>query len=234
MKDLLEPLIYPHNLVLLGLLLACIGYRKKGLWFLLIFYYLAGNSFIANQVRSAYSAVIDNSAVVAGSQLLVLGCGGSATALPACAKARLSDAVSRVNGPAALLISTEYCQPYVDYLLGISQQVVVDCFNGGGNTYQEFATIKAKGLTPDYILSSDYHAWRVQQLVRYHGLPSKVLASSSQTFRPVNCSYNCFFTVNLSNFDLYSKLTAEFSSYAVFVLTRDWTTWYSAAEQGNS
>ena len=51
MKDILEPFMFPHNLMLYGLLLACIVYRKKGLWLLLAFYYLAGNSFVANQVR---------------------------------------------------------------------------------------------------------------------------------------------------------------------------------------
>ncbi|HEY9042768.1 MAG TPA: hypothetical protein VIN66_11350 [Rheinheimera sp.] len=95
----------------------------------------------------------------------------------------------------------------------------MDCFNGGDNTYQEFNSISARGLKPDYILTSDFHAWRVSQLVKQHGLSSRVIASSSQTLRPVNCSYNCFITVNLSNFDFYSKLVAEFSSYAVYRLT---------------
>ena len=38
MKEFFEPFFYPQNIVLLGLLLASIRYRKKGLWFLLVFY----------------------------------------------------------------------------------------------------------------------------------------------------------------------------------------------------
>ncbi len=226
MKDLLEPFLYPHNLMLLALLVACMAYRKKGLWLLLAFYYLSGNTFMANQVRGWYAGLIAEHSIAAGSRLLVLGCGGSASALPACARARLNDAIQRMPAPAALLISTEYCQPYVDYVLSNSTDVVVDCFNGGSNTYQEFATLQLRGSQPDYILTSDFHAWRVSRLVQYHGMRSGVLASSSQTFRRVNCSYNCFFTVNLTNFDFYSKLTAEFASYAVFVASRSWADWY--------
>ena len=226
MKDLLEPLLFPHNLVLLGLLAACIGYRKKGLWLLLAFYYLAGNTLLANQVRHWYSGYVASYAIAADSTTLVLGCGGSASAIPACAKARLDTLVGLLPENAGVLITTEYCQPYVDYLLSLQRQLAVDCFNGGDNTYQEFNSIRARGLKPGYILTSDFHAWRVSQLVALHGLNSRVISSSSQTLRPVNCSYNCFFTVNLSNLDFYSKLTAEFSSYAIYRLTADWTSWY--------
>lgn len=228
MKDLLEPLLFPHNLLLLGLLAACIGYRKKGLWLLLAFYYLAGNTWLANQVRHWYSGYVATYAITADSTTLLLGCGGSASALPACAKARIDTLAGLLPERASVLISTAHCQPYVEYLLAQQRQLAVDCFNGGDNTYQEFNSISARGLKPDYILTSDFHAWRVSQLVKQHGLSSRVIASSSQTLRPVNCSYNCFITVNLSNFDFYSKLTAEFSSYAVYRLTTGWTDWYQA------
>lgn len=32
MKDFFEPFLYPHNLTLVGLMLACFCYRKKGLF----------------------------------------------------------------------------------------------------------------------------------------------------------------------------------------------------------
>lgn len=226
MKDLLEPLLFPHNLLLLGLLAACIGYRKKGLWLLLAFYYLAGNTWLANQVRHWYSGYVSTYAIDADSTTVLLGCGGSASALPACARARIDTLVALLPERASVLITTEYCQPYVDYLLAQQRQLAIDCVNGGDNTYQEFNSISARGLKPDYILTSDFHAWRVSQLVQQHRLTSRVIASSSQTLRPVNCSYNCFITVNLSNFDFYSKLVAEFSSYGVYRLTASWTDWY--------
>lgn len=228
MKDLLEPLLYPHNLMLLGLLLACIAYRKKGLWLLLAFYYLAGNTFIANQVRHWYSGNITPHIVAADSSIVLLGCGGSATALPACAKARINEIARLMPQRSSLVITTEYCQPYIDYLRVQQRELALDCFNGGDNTYQEFNSLVARAIKPDYIITSDFHAWRVSRLVQDFGLNSKVLSTSSQTFRQVNCSYNCFFTVNLTNFDFYSKLTAEFSSYAVYLLTRNWTNWYSS------
>lgn len=226
MKDLLEPLLFPHNLLLLGLLAACIGYRKKGLWLLLAFYYLAGNTWLANQVRHWYSGYVSTYAINADSTTLLLGCGGSASALPACARARIDTLVALLPERASVLVTTEYCQPYVDYLLSQQRQLAVDCVNGGANTYQEFNSIRARGLKPDYILTSDFHAWRVSQLVQQHGLNSRVISSSSQTLRPVNCGYNCFITVNLSNLDFYSKLIAELSSYTVYRLTDGWTSWY--------
>lgn len=229
MKDLFELMLYPHNIVLLALLVACVAYRKKGLWLIFAFYYLSGNTFIANQLRQLYVQQLETASPAVGSQMVVLGCGGSATSLPACAKARLSDALARLPEPAALVLTSEYCQPYVDYVLSHHKNLVVECFNGGENTYQEFNTLKQRGINPDYILSSDYHSWRVEQLARYHGFTAKVLASSTYTFRPVNCGAECFISINLSNFDFYSKMIAEFSSYAVFVLTRQWVDWYQPA-----
>ncbi|MBZ9610415.1 hypothetical protein [Rheinheimera maricola] len=226
MKDILEPFLYPQNLLLLGLLLACIGYRKKGLWLLLIFYYLAGNTWLANHMRQLYSSQIAEQVITAGNTTVLLGCGGSATALPTCAKARINHLVRIMPPRSSVLITTEHCKPYVDYLLAQQRELAMDCFYGGDNTYQEFSSLAARGIKADYIITSDFHAWRVSQLIQRHGFNSRVIATSSQTFRPVNCSYNCFLTVNLTNFDFYSKLTAEFASYGVYLLTRNWTDWY--------
>ena len=60
MKDLLEPFLYPQNLLLYGLLLACLLYRKKGLWLLWGFYYLVGNTYIANHARLWYQQGISS------------------------------------------------------------------------------------------------------------------------------------------------------------------------------
>jgi hypothetical protein len=227
MKDIIEPFLFPHNVMLLGLLVACLCYRKKGLWLLFAFYYLAGNSLLANQVRHWYSSHTANYMLAPDSVVVVLGCGGSASLVPACGKARLQQLAQSLPGGGSVVITTRYCKPYVDYLLTQTNNVAIDCFYGGDNTYKEFNSLATrKSLKADYILTSDFHAWRVKQLVNYHGFTSKVLATSSQTFRPVNCAVNCLLTVNLTNFDFYSKLTAEFASYAVFVLTRDWTGWY--------
>jgi hypothetical protein len=229
MKDLLEPFLYPHNLILLGLVAACFYYRKKGLWFLLAFYYLTGNSLLANQVRHWYASHTASYSVAASNVVVVLGCGGSAQAAPACAKARLQQLAQLLPNGGSVIITTRYCKPYIDYLLTQATNVAIDCFYAGDNTYKEFNSLAAKSLrNADYILTSDFHAWRVKQLVNYYGFSSKVLAASSQTFRPVNCGLNCMLTVNLTNFDFYSKLTAEFASYLVFILTRDWTDWYDS------
>ncbi|CAM3885494.1 YdcF family protein [Rheinheimera salexigens] len=232
MKDILEPLLYPQNLFLFALLVCCVYYRKKGLWCLFGFYYLVGNNFVANQVRSWYPDFKPQTVATSASSVnaVVLGCGGSATALPACAKARLQRVVQLLPKQAgSVVITTRYCKPYVDYLMQKNVNIAINCFNGGDNTYQEFASLAQRyGINADYIVTSQFHGWRVRQLIDYHQLPSQVVTTSSQTFRPVNCGYNCFFTVNLSNFDLYSKLIAEFSSYSVFVLTRGWTSWYQA------
>lgn len=227
MKDLLEPLLYPHNLLLYGLLFACMGYRKKGLWLLFIFYYLVGNTFVANQVRQWYtntSAPTVAELPSAGLQYVVLGCGGSAQQLPACASARLQHLANELtqqgNQASGVLITTRYCQPYVNYLQQRVNQVVIHCFAAGDNTYQEFASLSSRLTTaqPLRFITSDFHRWRVQRLINEYQFNATVSAVSSQTFRPVNCSLNCFFTINLSNLDLYSKLVAEFSSYAVYRL----------------
>ncbi|GGW59448.1 hypothetical protein [Alishewanella tabrizica] len=238
MKDLLEPFLYPHNLLFYGLLLACICYKKKGLWFLLLFYYLVGNTFLANQVRHWYSqntqklseqpmsilAMPQEGAISTDMPALyvVLGCGGSAAQLPACASARLNVLVSELskhpNAPAAVLITTRYCQPYLDYLRQRSEQTVIDCFDAGDNTYQEFASLAQRLDKTRYyrFITSDFHSWRVSKLLAQHHFTATVGAVSTQTFRPVNCTLNCLFTINLTNLDFYSKLTAEFMSYAVY------------------
>jgi uncharacterized SAM-binding protein YcdF (DUF218 family) len=227
MKDILEPMMFPHNLVLYALLLACICYRKKGLWLLLVFYYLAGNSFVANQVRAWYGSYSAAYTLSAASNVVVLGCGGSQQTLPACAKARLQQLSALMPQGGSVIITTRYCRPYVDYLLSMPGNFAIDCFFGGDNTYKEFNSLAAKPeLKPDYILTSDFHAWRVTQLAAHYGFSAKVVATSSQTFRRVNCGINCVVTVNLTNFDFYSKLLSEFASYGVFVLTRSWTDWY--------
>lgn len=243
MKDLLEPFLYPHNLLLYGLLVACIGYKKKGLWLLLLFYYVVGNTFIANQVRQWYSHSTTQPSVnqnsldhneipnqtdqqTTPSLYVVLGCGGSAQQLPACAAARLQQLRTELlqrapdSAPAAVLITTRYCQPYVDYLQQRVNQLAVDCYEAGDNTYQEFASLakrldKAQSLR---FITSDFHSWRVSRLVAEYQFTASVGAASTQTFRAVNCGLNCMFTINLTNLDFYSKLVAEFSSYAVYRL----------------
>ena len=230
MKDLLEPFIYPQNIFLLGLLLACVYYRKRGLWLLFVVYYLAGNTYLANHVRQWYSSFTEVRTIRADSTVVLLGCGGSANVLPACGKARINELVKLMPYAGSVVMTTEFCPPYVEYLMQQKQQLVVDCFNAGDNTYQEFNSLKRRGIKADYVLTTDFHAWRVKQLVAEHGFNATVLASSSQTFRRVNCSLNCFFTVNLSNYDFYSKLSAEFASYAVYALTRDWVDWYQGPQ----
>lgn len=233
MKDLLEPALYPHNLMLYGLLLACICYRKKGLWLLLVFYYLVGNTFIANQVRHWYASSTTSPAQLQRqvadpdpNVYVVLGCGGSAQQLPACAAARLQQLYTELarrdstDKAVAVVITTRYCQPYIDYLKQRTKQVVIDCFDAGDNTYQEFASLATRLDKRERLrfITSDFHSWRVSKLVAEHGFMATVGAASSQTFRQVNCGLNCLFTVNLTNLDFYSKLVAEFSSYAVYRL----------------
>ncbi len=232
MKDLLEPFFYPQNIFLIGLLIACIAYRKKGLWLLFAWFYLLGNSFIANQVRSWYQA--DTAQPVAATTLIVLGCGGSASALPACARSRLDilDQQLDKQPEAQVIITTRYCQPYIDYIHRRHADAGITCFNGGDNTYQEFYHLGAmlNDSQPVTVITSDYHGWRAGRLMAFHQLDGQVLVASTQTFRPLNCSLNCFFTVNLTNYDFYSKLLAEFFSYGVYALTRNWVDW-SSSEQ---
>ena len=230
MKEFFEPFFYPQNIVLLGLLLACICYRKKGLWVLLVFYYLTGNSFVANQARHWYSSTqLTSYDIKPGSLVVVLGCGGTEEDLTACARARLEQVAAALPDGSSVVITSRYCQPYIDYLLARADNLAVDCIYGGDNTYQEFNTLVGKtSLKPDYVLTSDFHAWRVQQLLNDHQLDSKILTSSSRTFRQLNCHLQCLLTVNLANYDLYSKLISEFASYGVYTLTRSWTDWYDA------
>ncbi len=229
MKDLLEPLLYPHNIVLYGLLLACLAYKKKGLWLLLFFYYFMGNTWLTNQVRQWYLDYSKSVPAMAASTLkypdlyVVLGCGGSQSALPACAQARLAQLVKEIpqeanTAPLAVLITTRYCQPYLAQLQQRQRNWALDCVDAGANTYQELDYIakrygKNQGLR---FITSDFHGWRVKQLIQQYQLQGSVGVVSTQTFRPVNCHWNCLFTVNLTNFDFYSKLIAEFSSYAVY------------------
>lgn len=221
MKDLLEPFLYPHNIFLYALLLACICYRKKGLWLLLLAFYLVGNTYFANMVRSYYASQISgHSLAQSNSTYVVLGCGGSEDALPACARARLDRlGQSLVEQNASVLIMTRYCQPYQDYLLSQQRQsLVIDCFDGGSTTYQEFTSL-SRHLGQQqrlHFVTSDFHGWRVSKLIDYHQLNAGLSTVSSQTFRPLNCGWNCMFTVNLSNYDLYSKLMAEYASYLVW------------------
>ncbi|WP_333607207.1 hypothetical protein [Arsukibacterium sp.] len=230
MKDLLETMLYPHNLFMYALLLACMAYRKKGLWCLLVSFYLLGNTLVANQVRILYSSQINTSVTASSdSHFVLLGCGGSPEHLPACGEARLRHLVRQVNNmPASVTITTRHCQPYLDFLLEKHDQLVVDCFDGGDNTYQEFYRLSQRLSTSQRLqfVSSDYHHWRVSQLIKLHDFNAGVSSVGSQTFRPVNCPYlSCMLTVNLSNFDLYAKLSAEVSSYAVYRLFGGWFNW---------
>lgn len=233
MKEFFEPFFYPQNIIMLGLLLACIRYRKKGLWLLLAFYYLTGNTFVANQARNLYSSSqLVPQQIQPNSLVVVLGCGGTEDDLTACARARLEQVADSLPDGTSVVITSRYCQPYIDYLLARTDSLAVDCIYGGDNTYQEFNTLVSKtSLKPDYVLTSDFHAWRVQQLLNYHHLDSKILTSSSRTFRQLNCHLQCLLTVNLANYDLYSKFISEFASYTVYALTRSWTDWYDAPEQ---
>ncbi|MBU1437823.1 MAG: hypothetical protein KKF79_10690, partial [Gammaproteobacteria bacterium] len=62
---------------------------------------------------------------------------------------------------------------------------------------------------------------------------AQVFASPSSTFRQVNCGAVCFLTVNLSNYDLFAKLTAEMSSYYVYAMTKGWLNWYKSNDIKN-
>ncbi|MDX1677603.1 hypothetical protein [Arsukibacterium sp.] len=232
MKDLLEPFLYPHNIFLYALLVACLFYRKKGLWLLLLGFYLAGNTYVANLVRNHYAAQITGSSLPqSDSTYIVLGCGGSADTLPACARARL-DRLGQVLGGqrAAVIITTRYCQPYQNYLLSQQQQpLAIDCFDAGANTYLEFSRLRQRLAAQQRLqfITSDFHGWRVSRLIDYHQMNAGLTTVSSQTFRPLNCSWNCMFTVNLSNYDLYSKLIAEYASYLVWRISVKTGLWQS-------
>jgi len=233
-KDLIEPFLYPHNLFLWGLLFAVLRYRKTGLLLLFVWFYAFGNGYVANQVRHWYNSVIsvDTVATDFNGNYVVLGCGGSATAIPDCARSRLdqlSSIISNRSDQPTVHITTMFCQPYLDYLRPkIPADVQLDCFYGGATTYHEFYQLadRLDRRNALVFVSSDYHAFRVKQLADQYLFNAKVFASPSSTFRPVNCGAVCFLTVNLSNYDLFAKLMAEMSSFYVYDLTKSWTDWY--------
>ena len=234
MKDLIEPFLYPHNLFFWGLVLAVLRYRKTGLTLLMLWFYAFGNGYLANQVRFWYNSEISTAAIESAyaGNFVVLGCGGSASTLPDCAQSRLSQVAelvkNRTDSP-VIHITTLFCQPYLDYLRDkIPAKVQLDCFHGGATTYHEFYQLSNRldRRPPLVFVSSDYHAFRVKQLAGQYGFNARVFAVASSTFRPVNCGTVCFLTVNLSNYDLFAKLTAEMSSYYVYALTKGWLNWY--------
>lgn len=234
MTDFIQLALYPQNVFLYALLLAAICYRKKGLWLLFLFFYLLGNSYVANQVRSWQQQHIEPSSLSQpGSEprtLVIMGCGGSENALPACARNRLDHAVSLLSSPSqavGLVITTRHCGPYTDYLLQQGITGVIDCFDGGKNTYQEFYHLAERFTTeqPLLFVSSDYHGWRIQRLISLHQLNADFSAASTATFRPLNCPWHCWLTVNLSNYDFYAKLTTEWFSYVSYRLSKNWLSW---------
>lgn len=234
MKDFIEPFLYPHNLFLVALVVTAIRYKRWSLWLLVCWFYLFGNGWVANQVRFWYSSEISQSQVPINfnGDFVVLGCGGDATSIPDCAKSRLDQVANAVGtrlDPLTIHMTTRYCQPYLDYLRRkVREDVKLDCFHGGETTYHEFFNLnqrldKSKALV---FVTSDYHAYRVHKLASLYGFQATTVAALSSTFRPVNCRASCYLTVNLSNFDLFAKLTAEFSSYVTYSLTARWTDWY--------
>lgn len=234
MKDFIEPFLYPHNLFLIGLVIAAIRYKKWGLWLLVAWFYAFGNGWVANQVRAWYSSEISQVQVPTDfhGDFVVLGCGGDAVSLPDCAKSRLdqvANAASARLDPLTIHMTTLYCQPYLTYLRSkVPAHVQLNCMYGGETTYHEFYNLDQRlDHAKSYVfVTSDYHAFRVHQLAKAYGFEATTVAALSSTFRPVNCRASCFLTVNLSNFDLFAKLTAEFSSYATYQATARWTNWY--------
>ncbi|MDP4536752.1 YdcF family protein [Alkalimonas collagenimarina] len=236
MTDFIQLALYPQNLFLYGLLLAAIAYRKKGLWLLFLWFYLLGNSFLANQVRSWQQQQIQPATTLNQDRsrepgtLVVMGCGGSPSSLPACARNRLDHVVTLLADkpqPSGIVITTRHCTPYTDYLLQQGISGVIDCFDGGDNTYQEFYQLAERftQVQPLLFVSSDYHGWRIQRLIEQHQLNGEFLAASTATFRPLNCPWHCWLTVNLSNYDFYAKLTTEWFSYASYRLSKRWLDW---------
>lgn len=232
MKDVLEPFLYPQNLFFIGLFLACVVYKKAGLWLLFLFFYVFGNTWVANQARAWYLAPLQSGldANFTG-DYVVLGCGGNAHSLPDCARNRVLQVARMMNAQqrdAKVTITTAFCEPYTALLTEQSRYANVQCFDGGATTYHEFQSLSKRLLkTQNYlVISSDYHAWRVGHLIKEHGFKAQVFAAPSSTFKPIACGLTCFFTVNLSNFDLWSKLSAEASSLLVYSLTKNWTDWY--------
>lgn len=239
LKDFIEPFLYPHNLFLFGLVIAALRYKKIGLWFLVIWFYAFGNGWVANQVRDWYGSEISQAEVPTNfnGDFVVLGCGGDETSIPDCAKSRLDQVANAVGArldPVTIHMTTLYCTPYLNYLKAkVPPQTRFDCFHGGETTYHEFFNLDqsldhAKSFV---FVTSDYHAFRVHKLAQSYGLNGVVVAAPSSTFRPVNCRASCYLTVNLSNFDLFAKLTAEMSSYLVYSSTARWTRWYKEPPQ---
>lgn len=234
MTDFIQLALYPHNLFLYALLLAAVCYRKKGLWLLWLLFYLLGNSFVANQVRHWQWQQLDNSKVLVGEPtLVVLGCGGSADVLPACARNRLDHLLQLTAMDShAVVITTRHCQPYTRYLLQQGYAGAIDCFDGGDNTYQEFYRLAARfdQQQPLLFVSSDHHGWRVQRLIKLHQLNAGFSAASTSTYRPLPCRWHCWLTVNLSNYDFFAKLSGEWFSYGSYRLTRGWQSWQPEAD----
>jgi hypothetical protein len=232
-KDFIEPFLYPHNLFFWGLVFAAIHYRKVGLWLLVLWFYIFGNGYVANQVRSWYYQQVSSASVAADfrGDFVVLGCGGTESTLPDCAKNRLDQVAAVLSAPHTAVtvhMTTRYCQPYVDYLRQkVATDIQLNCFHGGDTTYHEFYSLNQKlnKQIPLVFISSDYHAYRIHKLAAQYQFEATVVAAPSSTFRQVNCGLGCFMTVNLSNFDLFAKLTAEMSSYFVYWLTQDWVSW---------
>lgn len=234
MKDFLEPFLYPQNIFLWLFFFACLYYRRKGLWLLLIWFYLSGNTLLANQVRDWYNTQISTAELPANfsGDYVLLGCGGNEHSLPDCASNRINQLALMINAqqrPVNVYMTTLHCGPYEALLKQKTEYAAIQCFDGGPTTYHEFASLEQKlDKTKNYLfISSDYHALRVKKLSQMHQLNAQVYAASSATFRQVNCGWNCLLTVNLSNYDLFSKLAAETASLQVYWLTKDWTDWYS-------
>ncbi len=132
---------------------------------------------------------------------------------------------------ATVHMTTLYCQPYLAYLRAkVALDVTLNCFHGGDTTYHEFYSLNQRldKTKPLVFISSDYHAYRIKKLAAQYQFSATVVAAPSSTFRQVNCGLACFMTVNLSNYDLFAKLTAEMSSYFVYWLSQDWISWQSA------
>lgn len=234
MTDFIQQALYPQNLFLYALLLAAICYRKKGLWLLFLFFYLSGNSFVANQVRVWHQQHIELSPISQysneSSTVVIMGCGGSESVLPACARNRLEHAILRLSSlsqPAGIVITTRHCTPYTDYLEQQGVTGVIHCFDGGKNTYQEFYHLAERFTAeqPLLFVSSDYHGWRIQRLITLHQLNASFSAASTATFRPLSCPWHCWLTVNLSNYDFFAKLTTEWFSYASYRISKSWLNW---------
>ena len=229
MTDFIQLVLYPHNLFLYALLLAAVRYRKKGLWLLWLVFYLLGNSFVTNQVRHWQLQQLGNQgAMQSDVTLVLLGCGGSEQTLPACARNRLDHLLQETAGQSfPVVITTRHCGPYVHYLQQHGFHGAIDCFDGGDNTYQEFYQLAARfqHQQPLRFISSDHHGWRVQRLINLHQLNGQFSAASTSTYRPLPCRWQCWLTVNLSNYDFYAKLSGEWFSYASYRLTRRWHNW---------